>query len=406
MDSLAVTDHGNLHAAWSFYEEAKAQKHPADPRLRGLPRVRPAHRAREAAGRPGRLQPSGPARQEPRRLPQPDPALLHRISPRGSTAGPGSTRRCWSSTPRASSASPPASRARSRSTSGREGTRRRSRAPSGSPRLFGNDGFWLEVQQHGIPEEQVGHRGHAPAGRRSSGSASSRPTTRTISGGKTPKRTTCCSPSAPAATSTTPSGSASPAQESYVKSEKEMRALFPGPARDARQHAGGRRPLRVRFREAVLPARSSPAPPSTPTDEALLEDLAAQRRRARATARRCPTPVEERLDYELGVINTAGYAGYFLIVQDFIAAARDRGIPVGPGPRLGRRLARRLRARHHQRRPAQVRPPLRAVPEPRAGVDARHRRRLLLRAPGRGDRVRAGALRPARAWARSSPSGR
>src|ERR1041385_7007579 len=26
MDSLAVTDHGNMHAAWSFYEEAKAQK--------------------------------------------------------------------------------------------------------------------------------------------------------------------------------------------------------------------------------------------------------------------------------------------------------------------------------------------------------------------------------------------
>src|SRR3954453_8338123 len=26
MDSLAVTDHGNMHAAWSFYEEAKAQR--------------------------------------------------------------------------------------------------------------------------------------------------------------------------------------------------------------------------------------------------------------------------------------------------------------------------------------------------------------------------------------------
>ncbi|MCI0372406.1 MAG: PHP domain-containing protein, partial [candidate division NC10 bacterium] len=26
MDSLAVTDHGNMHAAWSFYEEAKAQQ--------------------------------------------------------------------------------------------------------------------------------------------------------------------------------------------------------------------------------------------------------------------------------------------------------------------------------------------------------------------------------------------
>jgi DNA polymerase-3 subunit alpha len=41
--------------------------------------------------------------------------------------------------------------------------------------------------------------------------------------------------------------------------------------------------------------------------------------------------VAERLAYELGVINRAGYAGYFLIVQDFIAAARERGIPVGPG---------------------------------------------------------------------------
>jgi DNA polymerase-3 subunit alpha len=44
-----------------------------------------------------------------------------------------------------------------------------------------------------------------------------------------------------------------------------------------------------------------------------------------------PTNVHERLDYELGVITKTGYAGYFLIVADFIKAARDRGIPVGPG---------------------------------------------------------------------------
>ncbi|MDB4875440.1 MAG: dnaE [Gemmatimonadetes bacterium] len=41
--------------------------------------------------------------------------------------------------------------------------------------------------------------------------------------------------------------------------------------------------------------------------------------------------VQQRLDYELGVITKTGYAGYFLIVADFIKAARDRGIPVGPG---------------------------------------------------------------------------
>src|SRR5688572_27200652 len=44
-----------------------------------------------------------------------------------------------------------------------------------------------------------------------------------------------------------------------------------------------------------------------------------------------PAHVQERLDYELGVITKTGYAGYFLIVADFIKAARDRGIPVGPG---------------------------------------------------------------------------
>ena len=37
------------------------------------------------------------------------------------------------------------------------------------------------------------------------------------------------------------------------------------------------------------------------------------------------------MDYELSVIAKAGYAGYFLIVADFIEAARARGIPVGPG---------------------------------------------------------------------------
>jgi DNA polymerase-3 subunit alpha len=41
--------------------------------------------------------------------------------------------------------------------------------------------------------------------------------------------------------------------------------------------------------------------------------------------------VEDRFKYELGVINKMGYAGYFLIVQDFINASKKRGIPVGPG---------------------------------------------------------------------------
>ena len=41
--------------------------------------------------------------------------------------------------------------------------------------------------------------------------------------------------------------------------------------------------------------------------------------------------IQERLDFELAVIANTGYPGYFLIVQDLIAAARSMGVSVGPG---------------------------------------------------------------------------
>ncbi|MCB0646318.1 MAG: DNA polymerase III subunit alpha [Saprospiraceae bacterium] len=41
--------------------------------------------------------------------------------------------------------------------------------------------------------------------------------------------------------------------------------------------------------------------------------------------------IEERLNFELDVINKSGYPGYFLIVQDFTSTARDLGVSVGPG---------------------------------------------------------------------------
>ncbi|MFC2085544.1 DNA polymerase III subunit alpha, partial [Bacteroidota bacterium] len=41
--------------------------------------------------------------------------------------------------------------------------------------------------------------------------------------------------------------------------------------------------------------------------------------------------IEDRFRYELDIIKEMGYSGYFLITQDFINAAKDKGIPVGPG---------------------------------------------------------------------------
>jgi len=40
---------------------------------------------------------------------------------------------------------------------------------------------------------------------------------------------------------------------------------------------------------------------------------------------------DQRLEYELGIINKMGFPGYFLIVADFIQWSKDNGIPVGPG---------------------------------------------------------------------------
>jgi len=44
-----------------------------------------------------------------------------------------------------------------------------------------------------------------------------------------------------------------------------------------------------------------------------------------------PQEYRERMAYELGVIRKMGFSGYFLVVSDFIRAAKKRGIPVGPG---------------------------------------------------------------------------
>jgi len=73
-----------------------------------------------------------------------------------------------------------------------------------------------------------------------------------------------------------------------------------------------------------------PLPPGVGTENELLTTLATAGAKERY-GNPLPDDVKERLEYELGVITKTGYAGYFLIVADFIKAARDRGIPVGPG---------------------------------------------------------------------------
>ncbi len=73
-----------------------------------------------------------------------------------------------------------------------------------------------------------------------------------------------------------------------------------------------------------------PLPESHSDENDYLEHLALEGARQRY-GDPLPPEVRERFDYEIGVIKGTGYAGYFLITQDFIRWARDHDIPVGPG---------------------------------------------------------------------------
>src|SRR5215218_2928374 len=115
----------------------------------------------------------------------------------------------------------------------------------------------------------------------------------------------------------------------YFKSAPEMRERFPERA-DVLENT-----LRIADEagfafEKKYYVPSFPLPPEVASENELLVKLATAGARQRY-GDELPTEVQERLDYELGVITKTGYAGYFLIVYDFIKAARDRDIPVGPG---------------------------------------------------------------------------
>ena len=115
----------------------------------------------------------------------------------------------------------------------------------------------------------------------------------------------------------------------YFKSAPEMAERFPNHPEVLAQTLAIADQCDVHFSKKYhLP--SFPLPSGVETENQLLVRLSTEGARARY-GYTLPAEVQERLDYELRVITTTGYAGYFLITYDFIKAARDRGIPVGPG---------------------------------------------------------------------------
>lgn len=121
----------------------------------------------------------------------------------------------------------------------------------------------------------------------------------------------------------------------YVKSEEEMKALFPyaWEAVENTQRIADRCHVEIEFGVTKLPKFEVPDGYDSWTylNKLCNDGLAERYGDEHAPAGSTGQTLRERLDYELNVIRTMGYVDYFLIVWDFINYAKEHGIPVGPG---------------------------------------------------------------------------
>ena len=117
-------------------------------------------------------------------------------------------------------------------------------------------------------------------------------------------------------------------EEFYVKSEEEMRTLFPQwpEAIENTQRIADRCHMAFQFGQHHLPEFQYP---EGYDGDSLFAELC-----QKGFEKRYPDASEEyreRLRYEMEMIRRMGFVDYFLIVADFVAYARSQDIPVGPG---------------------------------------------------------------------------
>ena len=193
--------------------------------------------------------------------------------------------------------------------------------------IFGPDNFYLELQDHGIEEQQAVNQGIMRIARETGlplvvtndahylrrEDASMQDVLLCIQTGKTVDD---------------PNRMKFSTEEFYLKSEEELRRLFPNcdEAFENTAKIADRCNLEFTFNQYHLP--SFPVPQGY-TNEEYFRKLCMDGFRERYADP--PQSYVERLEYEISVISRMGYVNYYLIVWDFIRYAKESGIPVGPG---------------------------------------------------------------------------
>ena len=194
--------------------------------------------------------------------------------------------------------------------------------------LFGED-FFLEIQDHGIPDERKAALGLRRLSRETGiplvvtndahyinkEDARNQDVLLCIQTGKTvddPDRMKFSSP------------------ELYLKSEEEMRALFPEEpqAADVTEEIAARCHYDFEFGHYHLPEYKLP---EGETDSFAYLTRLCREGYVRRYGETGTSEMEAQLRYELDMIHRMGFVDYFLIVWDFVHYAKSHGIPVGPG---------------------------------------------------------------------------
>ena len=193
--------------------------------------------------------------------------------------------------------------------------------------IFGEDNFYLELQDHGIAEQRPVNQGVMRIARETGlplvvtndahylrrEDAKMQDVLLCVQTGKTVDD---------------PDRMKFQTEEFYLKSEEELAQLFPN-CKEAFENTAAiadRCNLDFVFNQYHLP--SFPVPDGYSNEE-YFRKLCMDGFRERYE--NPPESYLERLEYEIGVISRMGYVNYYLIVWDFIRYAKESGIPVGPG---------------------------------------------------------------------------
>lgn len=195
--------------------------------------------------------------------------------------------------------------------------------------ILGKENLFLEVQENGIPEQKTVNEGLVRISRELGLSLVATNDVHYLNKehARAHEALLCIQTQA---TLDDPNRMRFQTEEFYFKSPEEMKKIFqdyPGAVQNSLEIAS-RCNLELDFSKIHLPKFE---PPPEKTKDGYLAELCQEGLKLRYADAVATPVVAERLKHELSIIKSMGFTSYFLIVSDFIRYAKKNGIPVGPG---------------------------------------------------------------------------